>query len=227
MDTISSRPRAPRSVRSGSRALVASTLVLAILGLAACTPAPKPTEGPTPLSVGCHDGVDPGVGDLRYDGPIDTRHNVAYMHSTDGTCSGAVEELLGTIVVANTAAEATTKCGVLEPGASVGFIGAEYGTPPGNWECFRELHDLVPGCYAAATPGLPDLYYFNTIDEPNGLQMGLSTNGSCSKDGPLATMVVGDDLAEAAAKCNTLAPGTTASDLSTDYGMQPGYYKCQ
>jgi hypothetical protein len=229
LDTISFRPRAPRSGRFGSKALAASAIVVAILGLAACTSAPAPATGvqPTPLSVGCHDGVDSGVGDLRYDGPIDMRHNAAYMYSTDGSCSGAVEKILGTVVVADNLADATAKCAVLEPGAPVSLIGPEYGGPPGNWDCFRDLPGLVPGCYDTATPGLPDLYYFNTIDEPNGLKLGLSTDGSCSQDGPLATMVIGDDLAEASAKCNALAPGTTAFDLSTDYGTPQGYYECK
>jgi hypothetical protein len=120
--------------KSGALSVVAGiALLCASFGLAACTPMSH-GSGPPPLTVGCHDGVDPGVGDIRYDGPINTFHNGAYMSSTDGTCSVVNKPL--TFIYAASLSMATTRCTSIDPGTSPFHLQLEYGVPDGYYYCF-------------------------------------------------------------------------------------------
>jgi hypothetical protein len=103
-------------------------------GLTSCAP---PPSGPPALAVGCYDGVDPGVGDVRYDGPIDTLDNAAYGDTTDGTCQNAFGfQVPLSIIYAWDTTQASSKCASLDPTYVAFHMGAQYGTPTGYYYCY-------------------------------------------------------------------------------------------
>lgn len=132
--------------RARTRALVVLS-VAALTMAAACVPPPAPEPDPvTPwLEPGCIDSTQPGVPDFTFSGLANVLNNaVAYLdeegqYSEDGSCQGVTTES-GTIVRANTQADAATVCAnlgvpVAEPPR---LVDHGYAAPIDAWTCVGE-----------------------------------------------------------------------------------------
>jgi hypothetical protein len=113
-------------------------MCLTVLGMGIALTASACVNPPTPtLAAGCYDGVNPGVGDVYYNGSIDVLHNGTYGDTTDGTC----QNLLGvqipvTVILAANATAAGTKCSSIDPGTVPFYMQAQYGILPNYYYCY-------------------------------------------------------------------------------------------
>ena len=115
----------------------------------ACPPPPTPsttttttstTEPPVWLAPGCYKGAS-NVGvlnfDVKYSGPKNVKGNITGWFSYDGTCSGTMIGVPGTLVQANNAIEALAICKVTAPETvEVGPPSTSWpGLPADGWYC--------------------------------------------------------------------------------------------
>jgi len=108
---------------------------IAVFGAAACTTPPAGGGGTTPIwpAPGCY----VGVGDLQYNGPMETLDNAQIWSSANGSCSGA--DVFGPVTVfpATDDLDAILKCTDFQETSSgwVMDLSLYYAVPSGYWGC--------------------------------------------------------------------------------------------